>query len=158
MAGLDPRLSGSWFAWDEAALVGVAGFGGTWGEQGVKRAAVHEVGADQAREEERDLDRVLGGLGGAEQQAGEERGDELDADGVLGSAEDMADAQHLLDPAKEQLDGPTLLAEGGDLLGRSSKWAGAVRSLVRMRSTHPASVCTHTSRTRLLIGFWRRAA
>src|SRR5258708_35387289 len=52
----------------------------------------------------------------AEQEEGDERDGDLDADGVLGGAEEAGDLQGLLDPAEEQLYRPAPLIEVCDRL------------------------------------------
>ncbi len=52
---------------------------------------------------------VLVVLGHTQEQEGDEDDGDLDAYGVLGGAEEMADFQGLLDPAEEQFDRPASL-------------------------------------------------
>ena len=49
-----------------------------------------QVGADEAGEGERAVDRRLRGLGQAQQQEGDQRDGDLDADGVFAGAEEAA--------------------------------------------------------------------
>jgi hypothetical protein len=96
-------------------LVGVV-VRGWFIEQAVETSAVHEVDAHQPGEGERALDQALSRLCQTQQQKGDQRDGDLDADGVLGGAEEAGDLQGLLDPAEEQLDGPTAAIEIGDFL------------------------------------------
>src|ERR1700674_4106694 len=86
-------------------------------EQVIDGAAVHEVGADQSGEDDRTLNAFLCGLSQAQQQEGDECDSNLDAYSVLGGADEASDLEGLLDPAEEQLDGPTPAVEISDLLG-----------------------------------------
>src|SRR5215469_15431063 len=88
-------------------------------EQAVELPAVHEVGADQPGEGERAGDCFLGCLSEAKEQESDQGDGDLDADGILGGAEEAGDAEHLLDPSEEKLDGPATLVESGDLRGGS---------------------------------------
>src|SRR6202158_4230166 len=85
-------------------------------EQVIDGAAVHEVGADQSGENDRTLNALLGGLSQAQQQEGDECDCNPDAYSILGGADEASDLEGLLDPAEEQLDGPTSAVEIGDLL------------------------------------------
>src|SRR5260370_7341353 len=89
---------------------------GRWMEEIIDRAAVHEIGADQSGKDERSVNAFLWGLGQTQQQEGDERDGNLDAYGILGGANETSDLEDLLDPAEEQLDGPTSAVEIGDLL------------------------------------------
>ena len=77
---------------------------------------MHEIDAHQSGEGERALDKALSRLCQAQQQEGDQRDGDLDADGVFGSSEEARDLECLLDPAKEQLDCPAPLVELGNLL------------------------------------------
>src|SRR5271167_536133 len=78
-------------------------------------AALEEAQSDQIGEaEDRDLDAVAAG-GDAQQRVGDHRGKELEADRVVVVAEEAADVEMLFDPAKQQLDLPSGLVEGGDV-------------------------------------------
>jgi len=78
-------------------------------EQAVDWPAVHEVCADKSGEGERALDRVLRGLGKAQEEEGDQSDGNLDSDRVLRGAEEPGDLEGLLDPAEEELNGPTAL-------------------------------------------------
>jgi len=86
---------------------------------------MHEIVSHQAREGERSFDGFLGCVGEAEQQVSDQRHGDLDANGVLGCADEVVDPEGLLDPAEEQLDGPAALVEMGYFLGRSVNLAQA---------------------------------
>ena len=58
------------------------------------------------------------------QEVGADRRPDLDAHGVVGGADERADAQVLFDPAKEQFDLPTRLVELGDFEGRQREVVG----------------------------------
>src|ERR1700738_106911 len=82
---------------------------------GAEVAALEEAQGDQIGEaQDRDLDAMTAG-GDAQQRVGEHRGKDLEADGVVVVAEEAADVEMLLDPAKQQLDLPSRLVEGGDV-------------------------------------------
>ena len=83
-----------------------------------ERPAMHKVAAHQPGELQRTGSGGLCRLGETEQQQGDQSSGDLDAHGVLGAAEEVSDPRGLLDPAKEQLDGPASLVEIGDLLRR----------------------------------------
>src|SRR3972149_5060491 len=85
-------------------------------EQSVDALTMHQIGANEPREGKWALDCVLGSLSETQQHEGNEGNGNLDAHGVFGGAEEALDLQGLLDPAKEQLDGPAALVEIGDLL------------------------------------------
>jgi hypothetical protein len=87
--------------------------------QSIYSLSMHEIVSHQASEGERSFDGFLGCVGEAEQQVGDQRHGDLDANGVLGCADEVADPEGLLDPAEEQLDGPAALVEIGYFLGRS---------------------------------------
>lgn len=118
----------------------------------VDSAPLHEVEANQAGEGERLADCVLAGLRHAQQQVGDERDEDLDPDAILGSTEEVADLQVLLDPFEEQFDLPALPVESAISL------AGASRSLLRMRMTLPVEMRTTISRRGSAIGFLRGRA
>src|SRR5271163_1775660 len=78
-------------------------------------AAFEEAQGDQiGKAQDRDLDAVAAG-GDAQQRVGDHRGKDLEADGVVVVAEEAADVKMLFDPAKQQLDLPSGLVEGGDV-------------------------------------------
>jgi hypothetical protein len=54
----------------------------------------------------------------AQDNEGDQGNGDLDAYRILGEADEVPDAQGLLDPAEEQFDLPTLLVKIGDLFGR----------------------------------------
>ena len=61
-------------------------------------------------------DDFVGVMRQAQQQKGDQRNRDLNANGVLGGSEEVADFQGLFDPSKEQLDGPSALVQIGDFL------------------------------------------
>src|SRR5258708_8532414 len=91
---------------------------GWWGslEKFGDRAPMHQVGSDQAGEGERAGHDPVGVVSQAQQQKGDQRDRDLNANGVFGSSQEMADLQGLFDPSKEQLDRPSTLVEVGDVL------------------------------------------
>ena len=86
-------------------------------QQAVEAFAVHQVGADEAGEGERALHGFLSGLGETEEQEGDQGDGDLDAHGILGTAEKAGDLEGLFDPAEEQFDCPTAFVEAGNLFG-----------------------------------------
>ena len=86
-------------------------------EQGVEGSSMHEIRADEAGEGERAVDDLGGVLSEAQDEEGDEGYGDLDAHGVLGSAEEVTDFEGLLDPAEEQFDLPAALVEVGNFLG-----------------------------------------
>jgi SAM domain (Sterile alpha motif) len=87
-------------------------------------AALEEAQSDQIGEaQDRDLDAVAAG-GDAQQRIGDHRGKDLEADRVVVVAEEAADVEMLFDPAKQQLDLPSSLVEGGDVDGGSFEVIG----------------------------------
>src|ERR1035437_1082676 len=62
--------------------------------------------------------------GDAQQQIGDHRGEDLQTDGILVGAEELADIEMLFDPPEQQLDLPAALVEGGDLDCGASKIVG----------------------------------
>src|SRR6516225_8555774 len=115
--GLDPRLSGSDWVPLERQLSRIDRGWRLNLQQTVEAPAVHQICAHEAGEDERAGDRVLRGLGHAQQQKGDQSDGDLDAHGVFAGAEKAADLEGLLDPAEEQLDRPAALIEIGDLPG-----------------------------------------
>src|SRR6266849_8517181 len=82
---------------------------------GAEVAALEEAQSDQIGEaQDRDLDAMAAG-GDAQQRVGDHRGKDLEADRVVVVAEEAADVEMLFDPAKQQLDLPSGLVEGGDV-------------------------------------------
>src|SRR5439155_2502805 len=62
---------------------------------------------------------------------------DLDAHGVFTAAEEAADFQVLLEPFEQQLDGPPLLIEAGDLARRSSEIVGQqIKRLILVGAGH----------------------
>src|SRR3974390_1308726 len=117
MAGTSPRLSGSAGGERKSELSRASRRDRSWLGEATDRPSMHEVGADGAGEGERGLDDNLSLLRQAQEQEGDERHGELDADGVLAAAEEPPDLKGLLDPAEEQLDLPAALVERRDFLG-----------------------------------------
>jgi hypothetical protein len=72
----------------------------------VEAPTMHDVGFDEPREGQRTANGGLQLLRHAQQQEGDQGDGDLDADGVVGGAEEAGDLQCLLDPAEEQLDIP----------------------------------------------------
>src|SRR3990172_12098435 len=85
---------------------------------------MHEIGANQTGEGERAAEDSSGGLSEEKQKESDKGDGDLDTHGVLGSAEEVADLEGLLDPAEEQLDLPATLVEFGNLFGRSIEIVG----------------------------------
>ena len=77
---------------------------------------MHKIGLDEPGEGERALDNFVGIMRQAQQQKGDEGDCDLNANGVLGCPEEVADFQGLFDPSKEQLDGPSTFIQIGDFL------------------------------------------
>ena len=98
-------------------MSGVEGTVGWRFEELIDGSQVHEVGADQSGVGERREGDLVGVLDEAQEQVGDEGAGDLDADGVFGAADEVADAEGLFDPSEEELDGPATLVEVGDLLG-----------------------------------------
>src|ERR1700686_2330208 len=85
-------------------------------EKFADRAPVHQVGADEPGEGERAFYDLVGVVRQPQQQEGDQRDRDLDANGVFGGSQEVADLQGLFDPAKEQLDRPATLVQIGDFL------------------------------------------
>src|SRR5882757_8763703 len=101
MVGLVPRLSGS--AYGEFQLIWrCRGAMSGWYDKVIDRYELHQVGPDEAREGEEARHGGLQGVGHAQQEVGDESDGDLDADGVLAGAQELADLQRLFDPAEEQ--------------------------------------------------------
>jgi hypothetical protein len=81
------------------------------------RPAMHEVGADEPRKGERARHDPAGLMRQTQQQEGDQRGDDLNPNRILGGAEEVGNLQSVLDPAKEQLDVPSALVQSRDVLG-----------------------------------------
>src|ERR1700688_2493054 len=80
------------------------------------RAPMHQVGSDEAGESEWAGHDPVGVVSQAQQQEGDQRDCDLNANGVFGSSQEVTDLQGLFDPSKEQLDGPSTLVQVGDVL------------------------------------------
>jgi hypothetical protein len=85
---------------------------------------MHEIGLDKPGEGERALNNFVGFVRQAQQQKGDQGNCNLNANGVLGVPEEVADFQGLFDPSKEQLDGPSTLIQIGDFLGAGGQIIG----------------------------------
>src|SRR5579863_8235352 len=77
---------------------------------------MRKVCPDEPGEGERALDDFVVIVGQAQQQKGDEGDRNLNANGVFGGSQEMADFQCLFDPSKEQLDSPSTLVQIGDFL------------------------------------------
>ena len=77
---------------------------------------MHKIRLDEPGEGERALDDFVGIVRQAQQQKSYEGDRNLNANGVLGGAQEVADFQGLFDPSKEQLDGPSTLVQIGNFL------------------------------------------
>ena len=98
MPGSHPLLSGLSCIEAESELSSVFG-GWRWRScEVVYRSLVHKVQADQAGECQAARDRILGLVCGAQDQIGDQRGEDLDGDGILRGAEEALDLEVLLDP------------------------------------------------------------
>ena len=86
MAGTSPRLSGLSCGPLKHELVWVLRQGLWRLEELMQVPQMHEIGAHEPGEGDRAGDGTLGGLRQAEQQKGEQRHRDLDANGVLGSS------------------------------------------------------------------------
>src|SRR5215208_7283622 len=98
MPGSSPRLSGLDWSEAEVELSGISDDGWRGIEEGIERSSVHEVGSDEAGEGEWAFDSFGGGVSEAQQQEGDEGDGDLDAHGIFGSPEEVADLEGLLDP------------------------------------------------------------
>src|SRR5262249_44796438 len=65
-----------------------------------------------------------GARGDAQEREGDHRRQDLQADGVVVVAEELADLEVLLDPAEEQLNLPAALVQGSDLHRRAFEVIG----------------------------------
>src|SRR5258707_15014213 len=77
---------------------------------------MHEIESDQLGEAEWTFDDPVGLMSEAQQDEGDERDVDLNAHGILGSSEEVADLQGLLDPPEKQPDLPTPLVQVGNPL------------------------------------------
>src|SRR6202163_5092643 len=93
-------------------------------EKFADRAPVHQVGADEPGEGERAFYDLVGVVSQPQQQEGDQRDRDLNANGVFGGSQEVDDLQGLFDPAKEQLDGPSTLVQIGDFLRACLKVIG----------------------------------
>src|SRR5215813_5071013 len=73
----------------------------------------------------------------AQQQIGDHRREDLQPNGVLVVAEELADREMLLDPAEQQFDLPSALVERGDLHGRALKIIGEQGDDAALVAPHP---------------------
>src|SRR5215475_10581373 len=73
----------------------------------------------------------------AQQQIGDHRREDLQPNGVLVVAEELADREMLLDPAEQQFDLPSALVERGDLHGRALKIIGEQGDAAAFVAPHP---------------------
>ena len=76
---------------------------------------MHEVGANEAGKFEWAAHAVLKSCGHTQDQESDEGNRDLNPNSILRHADEVLNLQCLLDPAKEQLDLPTLLVEVRDL-------------------------------------------
>src|SRR5258708_5369682 len=86
---------------------------GWWGslEKFGDRAPMHQVGSDQAGEGERAGHDPVGVVSQAQQQKGDQRDRDLNANGVFGSSQEMADLQGPFYPSKKPLAHPPPLSK-----------------------------------------------
>src|SRR6202158_4919006 len=112
------------FVWSEvkSGLLWLGGWGGL--EKFSDRAPMHQVGSDEAGEGEWACDDFIGVMSQTQQLKGDQRDRDLNANGVFGSSQEVADFQGLLEPSKEQLDGPSTLVQVGDVLRACLKIIG----------------------------------
>lgn len=71
--------------------------------------AVHQIGFDQPGEGERAFHDLVGIVNQPQQQEGDHRHRDLDANRRFAGSKEVVDLEGLFDPAEEQLDGPTPL-------------------------------------------------
>ena len=76
---------------------------------------------------------AVGPRGDTQQEVGDHRSKDLQANRVVVDAQELANVEMLLDPAEQQFDLPTAFVEGGDFDCRSGKIVGEERY-------HPANV------------------
>src|SRR5260370_5002680 len=88
---------------------------------------MHQVGAHESGELKRARENLVSGLGHAQEQKGDERHRDLNADGILRRSKEVLDLQGLFDPSEEQLDLPALL-EDQALLWRSEEHTSELQS------------------------------
>src|SRR5690348_16486580 len=82
-----------------------------------------EVG-DEFGKPERQGGDTMGARCNAQQQIGDHGGEDLQPDGIVVFADELADVEMLLDPAEQKLDLPATLVESGDLDGTALKVVG----------------------------------
>jgi len=106
-------------------------------------------GTDEPGKFERAVHRFLSELRHAQDEKRDQGDGDLNADCILGDADEAPDPKRLLDPAEEQFDLPALLVEFCNL------FSGASRSLVTIRNCLPLSMITQISRTGTCSGLLR---
>ena len=77
---------------------------------------MHQVGSNEPCEGERTCNDLVGIVSQTQQQEGNECGGDLNPHGVFGGPDKVVDFQRLLDPSKEQFDGPSSLVQISDFL------------------------------------------
>ena len=89
---------------------------------------MHQICTDHPGEGEWARNDPVGVVGQAQQQKCDQRNRNLNANGVLGGSEKMADFQDLLDPSEEQLDRPATFVQisdvsraGGQIIGKDAQ-------------------------------------
>src|ERR1700691_2745642 len=94
---------------------------------------MHEVCSDQCGEGKWTFDDPIGVVCEPQQQKGDERDCNLNSHGVLGGSQEVPDFQGLLDPSKEQLDGPATLVKiadvlrgGGQIIGENAQYLASL--------------------------------
>src|SRR5881392_4044846 len=95
-----------------------------WIEEVIDAPPLHKVLSDQPCEGEEAFYADLHGVSNAQEQECNQGDGKLNAYGILGSTEEMADFEGMLNPAEEQLDLPAALVEIGDLVGRGVEIVG----------------------------------
>lgn len=94
---------------------------------------MHEVYSGEPGKFEWAAYRALSALGHAQDEKGDHGNGDLNADGILGDADEVLDSKRLLDPAEEQLDLPALLLEACDLFCRCIEVIGHDATACRYR-------------------------
>ena len=102
----------------------LAGVGGWRSVDFSDRPSQKQALADEFGEAQRRHGEAMKTRRDAQQHIGDHGGEDLQADGVFVPAEELADAQMLLDPAKQQFDLPAALVEGGDFDGGARQIVG----------------------------------
>ena len=77
---------------------------------------MQQVGSDEPCEGDGTFYDLVGVVSQPQQQEGDQRNRDLNANGIFRGSQEVADLQGLFDPAKEQLDGPSALVQVGDFL------------------------------------------